>query len=507
MSKNIFSFDTSNINIVDNNYILKERNSAITYIIDEYGFTESMAIKALEKFNWKTNIVEKRISNGEYIPECVEYLNTDTNMLICNICLCEYNKTSEGFALDTCGHFLCKECYKNYINETINNKNANLKCLSCDEIIPDGVLKHFLTKEKYDIYINNIIKKYIKSQKDRLINCTNNKCDKILMFDEKKLLSENEILMCSCGNTICLSCCNESHNPINCEMFKQWNDITEDKNFDLNKKWLLINTKPCPECHVAIEKIPESCKHMKCVNCEHEYCWKCLENWRTHFVKNADNFKCYNEESLEFNENYKKIKINTNKYEFYSNIYNSYITKSKYIYNLKDIIMSLLTNENTYDRLKKTLVLALIGLSKAYRELAFTQILSYFSNLGNKNMFQFLIKEIIKQLETLENIFNKIIYEENYIINKCNTILNIISFENDITDKCRIIGEYFNKMIEYLTVTYINEKSNDIEEQTIDEIKKEPKLWKCSMCTYVNKTIDDNCIMCKSEKIHGEILD
>ena len=29
----------------------------------------------------------------------------------------------------------------------------------------------------------------------------------------------------------------------------------------MNQKWILSNTKPCPNCHVLIEK-NEGCKHM-----------------------------------------------------------------------------------------------------------------------------------------------------------------------------------------------------------------------------------------------------
>jgi hypothetical protein len=39
-------------------------------------------------------------------------------------------------------------------------------------------------------------------------------------------------------------------------------------------------TRPCPQCYIPIAK-NAGCKHMKCNNCHHDFCWDCLEPWHT----------------------------------------------------------------------------------------------------------------------------------------------------------------------------------------------------------------------------------
>lgn len=37
----------------------------------------------------------------------------------------------------------------------------------------------------------------------------------------------------------------------------------------------------CPRCHIRIEK-NGGCNHMQCFNCKHDFCWMCLEDWKSH---------------------------------------------------------------------------------------------------------------------------------------------------------------------------------------------------------------------------------
>lgn len=54
-------------------------------------------------------------------------------------------------------------------------------------------------------------------------------------------------------------------------------------------KWLLDNTKKCPQCNIAIEH-NKGCLHMTCKQCFHQFCWACLDDWDT--VTGHTYFKC-----------------------------------------------------------------------------------------------------------------------------------------------------------------------------------------------------------------------
>lgn len=42
-----------------------------------------------------------------------------------------------------------------------------------------------------------------------------------------------------------------------------------------------MHTQDCPKCNVCIEK-NGGCSHMTCNRCKHEFCWICLNDWKTH---------------------------------------------------------------------------------------------------------------------------------------------------------------------------------------------------------------------------------
>lgn len=69
------------------------------------------------------------------------------------------------------------------------------------------------------------------------------------------------------------------HEPLRCDMFKEWDSTLSKKLDSLNFIWKEKNTKCCPECKVNIEK-NQGCMHMTCFKCRYEFCWLCMDTWK-----------------------------------------------------------------------------------------------------------------------------------------------------------------------------------------------------------------------------------
>ncbi|KAG7345581.1 IBR/half ring-finger domain containing protein [Nitzschia inconspicua] len=108
------------------------------------------------------------------------------------------------------------------------------------------------------------------------------------------------------AHRFCFACGGGVHWPLTCERLEQWNEkireeigeITDgtdvrDYNDLAQKIWIKANTRPCPSCHVNIEK-NDGCNHMVCSNpqCLHEFCWICRKDWKLHSNATGGYFRC-----------------------------------------------------------------------------------------------------------------------------------------------------------------------------------------------------------------------
>jgi len=89
-----------------------------------------------------------------------------------------------------------------------------------------------------------------------------------------------------------------------------------------NVKWLMINTKKCPNCRKFIEK-NQGCNHMTCrkeaSGCGYEFCWICMGEWSAH-AKDYYNCNKFDENrKKEIEEEQKDAKYDLEKYVFYFN--------------------------------------------------------------------------------------------------------------------------------------------------------------------------------------------
>lgn len=95
-------------------------------------------------------------------------------------------------------------------------------------------------------------------------------CNYVFLVDEKYLSTKGNLpqknAICYCGTPLCLRCKGLSHEPLNCEMYKSWDENISKIYDKLNYLWKIDNTKKCPGCNAAIQK-SQGCNFMRCAKC------------------------------------------------------------------------------------------------------------------------------------------------------------------------------------------------------------------------------------------------
>ena len=137
-----------------------------------------------------------------------------------------------------------------------------------------------------------------------IVPCFASDCSYCFAVPEIYLKSDFSIpqcnAFCTCGTVCCLACSSKGHEPLNCQMAKDWASSASKIEDQLNTAWIKSNSKPCPSCKVDIQK-NQGCMHMTCFKCKHQYCWLCLGDWTKHGSGTGGFFNCnmYKEEKSE----------------------------------------------------------------------------------------------------------------------------------------------------------------------------------------------------------------
>jgi len=138
----------------------------------------------------------------------------------------------------------------------------------------DIVLQEKLSQLFMDLYVSSVY---------NLRYCPGTNCNYVLQMNvrnDDQRISTN--VKCICSYESCFNCGGQDHEPVSCSMLKEWN-LKNSHGEAETARWILLNTKSCPQCHRQIEK-NGGCNHMTCPNdtCRDEFCWLCLRNWLNH---------------------------------------------------------------------------------------------------------------------------------------------------------------------------------------------------------------------------------
>ncbi|VEL15198.1 unnamed protein product [Protopolystoma xenopodis] len=174
-------------------------------------------------------------------------------------------------------------CWKQYISTQLleRNRSERISCptLNCQHILSDeGVFKlacddAHLTQAFRRLVTNNFVQNH-----RHLTWCPGANCDHAARLPAGCLVEPRLAICPLCSERFCSACGEAWHEPITCDLLRQWHSRIYDGTS--SNAWILLNTQACPKCHVKIEK-NGGCNHMVCQtsSCQYSFCWICLKEW------------------------------------------------------------------------------------------------------------------------------------------------------------------------------------------------------------------------------------
>ncbi|CAF0781414.1 unnamed protein product [Didymodactylos carnosus] len=219
--------------------------------------------------------------------QLLEY-NREQNHLIfqhsvhlCEICLEQY-MGDKCVQFQKCSHYYCLQCLNQYAKEHMNTGTINCPHSECLETLLPSEVRRILNDTKlYEKYERFQFEKGLEKLND-IVWCP--RCQKPVSFDVDSSLA----ICLQCQFTFCLKCRDVWHPQIECPKTLQIknlkvksknNKIHQDQEMTIYKEILSaeiieVNTKPCPNCNIRIEK-NGGCNHMICTKCKIHFCWTC----------------------------------------------------------------------------------------------------------------------------------------------------------------------------------------------------------------------------------------
>ncbi|CAF1181070.1 unnamed protein product [Rotaria sordida] len=188
----------------------------------------------------------------------------------------------DGLLTTNCQHLnrsLCNSCLFRHVQQVFQiTFTDDIYCpeYNCNVKLDYDIVKNILLSngdnklvERYDRYIFH----RQLEQMDEFIWCSNILCN-VGQLNEGGAL--NNIVTCfNCHQKTCFTHKIKWHEGLSCEEF----DMRMDPIYESSRRWIVENSKKCPNCPYQIEK-NDGCDHMTCIKCRHEFCWSCLADFQ-----------------------------------------------------------------------------------------------------------------------------------------------------------------------------------------------------------------------------------
>ncbi|GAB9462692.1 Ring finger protein [Globisporangium polare] len=186
----------------------------------------------------------------------------------CQICFDKMDALQAHVCVSCSGSF-CSTCMQWYVEFKILDGEVSRKKLVCPaphcvRPLPEDLIEAFASQETFAKY-----QSFLKSQKTGVRFCPRAGCCAII--DEPLFCRDRKVKCAECNTESCMRCGGDYHRTRLCRRV--------DKRYGRWKR--NHNVRACPTCRTDIEK-QGGCAHMKCFQCDQEFCWACLRAWDDH---------------------------------------------------------------------------------------------------------------------------------------------------------------------------------------------------------------------------------
>lgn len=187
-------------------------------------------------------------------------------MKTCSICLCDYDTL---ISTGSCGHELCDDCHKGYIEIKIEAGIPFIKChaKNCRNLYEYEMVVAFLSQTsktscKYEALL---LRQWLRRDL-----CWRD-CPDASCFRGNFKKPGTDIVDClECKQVFCAKCGLPWNRHQSTETVCQLGEMIDEATREYKEK----NSRDCPSCRRPIQK-KDGCDHMICSFCEYTFCYRC----------------------------------------------------------------------------------------------------------------------------------------------------------------------------------------------------------------------------------------
>lgn len=318
VEKLVFIFDATSAD--DMATLRDDLNSRIAHVSVEAGISKSASCIALHahKFLKDETIAALRSDRSGTLKSCGILCRSDPEVahnmeideggaaLSCEICYNDDVAQQDAYAMP-CGHTFCRSCWNIYLNTAFEIGGGGALTATCpqhdcgERVMYEDI--ESVDPELLPKWNDDLITSFV-TMDDHYRRCPGPECRVIAHLSE---VTSQTVVCEQCSTSWCFQCGGLPHRPAKCDDFDSWNEIFGSSTF-----WVKKNAKPCPSCHVPIEK-STGCNHIKCTQCGFDFCWLCLAQLQMHMEPHACNR--YDQSSNAENDEERRALFFTERYQ------------------------------------------------------------------------------------------------------------------------------------------------------------------------------------------------